>query len=259
MPEAGTHRSELKNTGYEIFIGILSVLSIFNLVLLYAIEDASLNTVLRFINAILSGVFLDRLQLPAVHRRVEVPLLLPHVRLGRPSRQPALPTGEGAARLPPPARVPSASRVRHQQRRSQPAPRPRRKRIADPAADGHLGAGVRQSRDPPRRAGRPRGQHHHSLRRPLVQHRHHLDRGLRRPLPRDQRRTDRRLVHHRHRRRHLRHLHRLPGQPLPLTVKEAGCRATTGCRPRPTARRRTAAEHSWPSNRLRSTKSTCSF
>ena len=40
MPEAGTHRSELKNTGYEIFIGILSVLSIFNLVLLYAIQDA---------------------------------------------------------------------------------------------------------------------------------------------------------------------------------------------------------------------------
>ena len=58
MAEAGMHRSELKNTGYEIFIGILSVLSILNLVLLYAIEDPSLNTVLRFMNAILSGIFL---------------------------------------------------------------------------------------------------------------------------------------------------------------------------------------------------------
>ena len=58
MPEAGTHRSELKNTGYEIFIGILSILSIFNLVLLYAIEDDGLDTVLFVMNAILSAIFL---------------------------------------------------------------------------------------------------------------------------------------------------------------------------------------------------------
>ena len=58
MPEAETHRRELKNTGYEIFIGILSVLSIFNLVLLYAIEDDGLDTVLFFMNAILSAIFL---------------------------------------------------------------------------------------------------------------------------------------------------------------------------------------------------------
>ena len=58
MPEAGTPRRELKNTGYEIFIGALSVLSILNLVLLYAIEDPGLNTVLWFMNAILSVIFL---------------------------------------------------------------------------------------------------------------------------------------------------------------------------------------------------------
>ena len=51
-------RSELKNTGYEIFIGILSVLSILNLVLLYAIQDAALDTVLWVMNAILSANFL---------------------------------------------------------------------------------------------------------------------------------------------------------------------------------------------------------
>jgi voltage-gated potassium channel len=58
MPDAGTDRRELKNTGYEIFIGILSVLSIFNLVLLYAIRDPGLETVLWVMNAILSGIFL---------------------------------------------------------------------------------------------------------------------------------------------------------------------------------------------------------
>ena len=58
MAEAETHRRELKNTGYEIFIGILSVLSIVNLVLLYTIQNPSLDTVLWVMNAILSGIFL---------------------------------------------------------------------------------------------------------------------------------------------------------------------------------------------------------
>jgi hypothetical protein len=58
MVEAENHRKELKNTGYEIFIGILSVLSIVNLVLLYAINDTSLDTVLFVMNAVLSGIFL---------------------------------------------------------------------------------------------------------------------------------------------------------------------------------------------------------
>jgi voltage-gated potassium channel Kch len=58
MTEGPAQRRELKNTGYEIFIGILSVLSIFNLVLLYAIEDDSLDTVLWVMNAILSAIFL---------------------------------------------------------------------------------------------------------------------------------------------------------------------------------------------------------
>ncbi len=50
--------NELKNTGYEIFIAILSVLSIVNLVLLYAIEDANLDTVLAAMNALISVIFL---------------------------------------------------------------------------------------------------------------------------------------------------------------------------------------------------------
>ena len=58
MSETGTDRTELKNTGYEIFIGILSVLSILNLVFLYAITDTALATVLWVMNGILSGIFL---------------------------------------------------------------------------------------------------------------------------------------------------------------------------------------------------------
>ena len=51
-------RSELKSTGYEIFIGILSILSIVNLVLLLAVRDNSLDTVLEVMNAIFSIIFL---------------------------------------------------------------------------------------------------------------------------------------------------------------------------------------------------------
>lgn len=53
-------RTELKNTGYELFIGALSVLSILNLVLMYLVRDADLDTVLLVMNGLLSVVlFLD--------------------------------------------------------------------------------------------------------------------------------------------------------------------------------------------------------
>jgi voltage-gated potassium channel Kch len=52
-------RTELKNTGYEIFIGVLSVLSIVNLVLVFAfLEDESLETVLSVMNGLFSVIFL---------------------------------------------------------------------------------------------------------------------------------------------------------------------------------------------------------
>ena len=50
--------SELKNTGYEIFIAMLSILSIFNLVLLFALKDENLDTVLLVMNGVLSGIFM---------------------------------------------------------------------------------------------------------------------------------------------------------------------------------------------------------
>jgi voltage-gated potassium channel len=53
----GTSR-ELKGTGYEIFIGILSVLSIVNIVLRYGAADEQIDEVLLAMNALLSVVFL---------------------------------------------------------------------------------------------------------------------------------------------------------------------------------------------------------
>ena len=56
-----THRprSELKNTAYEIFIGILSILSILNLLLVYVLRsNHDLQTVLQVMNALFSSIFL---------------------------------------------------------------------------------------------------------------------------------------------------------------------------------------------------------
>jgi voltage-gated potassium channel len=52
-------RSELKSTGYEIFIGVLSILSIVNLALLYAVRgDPDLQRVLDVMNGVLSAILL---------------------------------------------------------------------------------------------------------------------------------------------------------------------------------------------------------
>ena len=58
MEEAATRGKELKNTGYEIFIGILSILSIVNIVLLYAVDDQHMDAILLAMNVLLSAIFL---------------------------------------------------------------------------------------------------------------------------------------------------------------------------------------------------------
>ena len=57
-PHTTKERSELKSIGYEIFIGILSILSIVNLVLLYVVQEKTLDTVLTVMNAVFSVIFL---------------------------------------------------------------------------------------------------------------------------------------------------------------------------------------------------------
>jgi voltage-gated potassium channel len=51
-------RAELGNTGYEIFIGALSVLSLVNIVLLASLRDDALRTVVHVVDLLLSIVFL---------------------------------------------------------------------------------------------------------------------------------------------------------------------------------------------------------
>ncbi len=58
MVNADGTRKELKNTGYEIFIGILSILSIVNVVMMYVAEDPNLDTVIEAMNWLLSIIFL---------------------------------------------------------------------------------------------------------------------------------------------------------------------------------------------------------
>lgn len=51
-------RTELKDPGYELFIGALSVLSIVNLGLMYIVRDPDLDTVLLVMNGLLSAILL---------------------------------------------------------------------------------------------------------------------------------------------------------------------------------------------------------
>ena len=54
----GAPRGELKNTGYEIFVAVVSILSIVNLVLVYFADDQGIQDILHVMNWILSGVLL---------------------------------------------------------------------------------------------------------------------------------------------------------------------------------------------------------
>lgn len=49
---------ELKNPGYELFIGAVSLLSLVNLVLVYVVRDESLDTVLLVMNGLISAILL---------------------------------------------------------------------------------------------------------------------------------------------------------------------------------------------------------
>jgi len=50
--------NELKGTGYEIFIAALSILSIVNIVLIIALTDSALDTVVKAMNVLLSVIFI---------------------------------------------------------------------------------------------------------------------------------------------------------------------------------------------------------
>ena len=56
MSHAGHRSVELKDPGYALFIAAVSLLSIVNVVLLYVVEDLSLDTVLLVMNALISVI-----------------------------------------------------------------------------------------------------------------------------------------------------------------------------------------------------------
>ena len=56
--DAAEERAGLKNPGYEIFIGLLSILSIFNLVLLVIVKDTDLQYVLAIMNIPITIIFM---------------------------------------------------------------------------------------------------------------------------------------------------------------------------------------------------------
>jgi voltage-gated potassium channel len=58
MTDTTPANRELGNTGYEIFIGVLSILSLVNLVLVVALRDPATETVVRTVDILLSIVFL---------------------------------------------------------------------------------------------------------------------------------------------------------------------------------------------------------
>ncbi len=90
--------NELKSTNYEIFIGMLSVLSILNIVFMYAfLQDGNLQNILSAMNTLLSAIFMGDFVYRISDRSVEVGLLLPRVRLGGPPREPAVRPAEDIA------------------------------------------------------------------------------------------------------------------------------------------------------------------
>lgn len=58
VAEPDTGGKELKNTGYEIFVGILSILSIVNILMIRVADDPNIETVIIAMNGLLSVVFL---------------------------------------------------------------------------------------------------------------------------------------------------------------------------------------------------------
>jgi hypothetical protein len=220
MIEAGTQRKELKNTGYEIFVGILSVLSIVNLVLLYAVDDPNLDTVLFAMNWLLSVVFLAdftyRLFTAESKSRyffrqfgwADLLASLPfeQVKILRVFRLVRV------FRLLRPYGVSNIARSLIKDRAGS--------ALLTLLLMGILVLEFGSLEMLHLEQYAPRRKHHLGVRCTVVRHRHHLDRGLRRHLSRHQRGSPHGLLHHRRRGRHLRHVHGLLGEPLPLTIEE---------------------------------------
>ena len=207
--------NELKHAGYEIFVGILSILSIVNIVLLYAVEDANLDTVLTAMNVLISVIFLGDFTYRLFSAESKSAYFFRQ--FGWADLLASLPFAQ--AKILRVFRIVRVFRLL----RAYGAKRIVRSLVEDRAGSAlvslllmgilvlELGSLEMLNLE----QDRARCQHHDRVRRDLVRHRHHLDRRLRRPLPGHERRSALRRRDHHHRRGHLRHLHRVPGESLP--------------------------------------------
>ncbi len=106
-------RRELKNIGYEIFIGALSILSIVNLFMLaWFVYDPDIQAVLYLINAIMMPIFLGDFIYRLFTAESRSRLLLSRLRLGGPALQPSVPTTEALTCIPAVARDPAFYGIR---------------------------------------------------------------------------------------------------------------------------------------------------
>ncbi|MBK8050801.1 MAG: hypothetical protein IPK16_29075 [Anaerolineales bacterium] len=76
MPAKLVKNRELKSIGYELFIGALSILSIFNLILELIYKDPNLDQVLSIVTVITTPIFLG-IFLSPIYDGVKVEVLLP--------------------------------------------------------------------------------------------------------------------------------------------------------------------------------------
>jgi hypothetical protein len=153
---------ELFTTGYEIFIGALSVLSLVNIVLLAVLRDQALQTVVYTVDIVLSLAFLVDFTV----RLLRSPARLHYFfrDFGWADLLASLPfPGEGAEDLPPHPGRASVAPLRSARYRQASPEGQGGKCPVDPAAHRRAGLGVRQPGDVAPGEERARSEHHDGL------------------------------------------------------------------------------------------------
>ncbi len=152
-----TRRRELKSAPYELFVMLVTVLSILNLVLGFVLRsDQAMQDLLQVMNVVLSLIlFCDFVYRFATAGRPGG-LLLEGLRLGGPVREPARPSGVPAADLPAGSGEQAVAQAGPSSGRPRARRTARRQHLPHHALPRCPRAGVRQPRDPRDRAERTR-------------------------------------------------------------------------------------------------------
>ena len=222
MAQTAKQPRELKNIGYEIFIGLLSILSILNLVLQVVFRDPSMDTVVLVMNALFMPIFLGDFLYRLFTAESKSGYFFRN--FGWADLLSSLPFAQ--FKILRVFRLWRVIRLDAELRLAQPGARirrrSRRERLVDGCLPGLLRPGVRLPGSALRRAILPQREHHQRFRRDLVGLRHHHHRRLRRSVPGDQCRPPRRRLGHDGRRGSVRHPQRFPGQHVPHAAEEEG-------------------------------------